>query len=123
MLAIDIAKCFGLIMCHWISHGTLITLEKVGDFYNGRPAFDFQRPHVLLIDIVPVNLKNEDAFHITIEEYLHGLVNMSEELSRLALNAVTLGDYKRPIQISKFVKVSTTHPLKVGWYVKISDFR
>ena len=57
---------------------------------------------------VPVNLKNEDGFHITIEEYLHALVSLTEELSRLAINAVTLGDYSRPIQISKFVKVSTS---------------
>ena len=56
----------------------------------------------------PVNLKEEDAFHITIEEYLHALVSLTEELSRLAVNAVTLGDYHRPIQISKFIKVGST---------------
>ena len=66
-----------------------------------------------LIGTVPVNLKNEDAFHITIEEYLHALVNLTEELSRLALNAVTLGDYKRPMQISKFVKVSISPSTKM----------
>ena len=54
---------------------------------------------------VPVNLKDEDAFHLTIEEYLHALVSLTEELARLAVNAVTLGDYHRPLQISKFVKV------------------
>ena len=54
---------------------------------------------------VPVNLKDEDTFHITIEEYLHALVSMIEELARLAVNAVTLGDYARPLEISKFVKV------------------
>jgi len=27
-----------------------------------------------------------------------------EELSRLAINSVTLGDYQRPLQISQFVK-------------------
>ena len=54
---------------------------------------------------MPVNLKDEDAFHLTIEEYLHALVSLTEELARLAVNAVTLGDYHRPLQISKFVKV------------------
>jgi predicted translin family RNA/ssDNA-binding protein len=54
--------------------------------------------------IVPVNLKDRDAFHITIEEYLQSLITLIEELARLAINSVTLGDYKRPLQISKFVK-------------------
>jgi Translin family len=53
---------------------------------------------------VPVNLKDRDAFHITIEEYLQSLITLIEELARLAINSVTLGDYKRPLQISKFVK-------------------
>lgn len=54
--------------------------------------------------IVPVNLKDRDDFHIAIEEYLHALISLIEELTRLAVNAVTLGDYHRPLQISKFVK-------------------
>src|SRR5690349_10257689 len=53
---------------------------------------------------VPVNLKLEDAFHITIEEYLHSLISLIEELARLATNSVTLGDFARPLAISKFVK-------------------
>jgi predicted translin family RNA/ssDNA-binding protein len=54
--------------------------------------------------IVPVNLKDRDAFHITIEEYLQSLITLIEELARLAINSVTLGDYQRPLQISQFVK-------------------
>jgi predicted translin family RNA/ssDNA-binding protein len=53
---------------------------------------------------VPVNIKNEDKFHITVEDYLLALTYTIEELSRLAPNAVTLGDYARPLQISKFIK-------------------
>lgn len=30
--------------------------------------------------IVPINLKEEDAFHLTIEEYLLALIAMVEEL-------------------------------------------
>ena len=30
--------------------------------------------------LVPVNLKDRDAFHLTIEEYLHSLINLIEEL-------------------------------------------
>lgn len=71
---------------------------------------------------MPVNLKDRDAFHLTIEEYLQALISLIEELvrisaledarfrayrykkARLAVNSVTLGDYHRPLQISQFVK-------------------
>ncbi|KEF57483.1 uncharacterized protein A1O9_05400 [Exophiala aquamarina CBS 119918] len=71
----------------WLKSGNLVTLEEVGQRLN-----------------VPVNLKSEDTFHITIEDYLIALTNTIEELARLAPNAVTLGDYMRPLQISKFIK-------------------
>jgi len=58
----------------------------------------------MLTSIVPVNLKSSDAFHITIEDYLLALTSTIEELARLAPNAVTLGDYSRPLQISRFIK-------------------
>lgn len=51
-----------------------------------------------------MNLKDRDAFHLTIEEYLLALVSLLDELARLARNSVTLGDYARPLQISKFIK-------------------
>lgn len=35
---------------------------------------------------------------------MHALISLIEELARLAVNSVTLGDYQRPLQISKFVK-------------------
>ncbi|OCT48440.1 Translin-1 [Cladophialophora carrionii] len=71
----------------WLKGGNLITLEEVGQRLN-----------------VPVNVKDEDTFHITIEDYLLALTYTIEELSRLAPNAVTLGDYARPLQISRFIK-------------------
>ncbi|KAI4192586.1 MAG: hypothetical protein LQ350_008616 [Teloschistes chrysophthalmus] len=67
--------------------GTLATIEEVGSALN-----------------VPINVKDRDTFHITTEEYLHALISLIEELARLAVNSVTLGDYQRPLQISKFVK-------------------
>jgi hypothetical protein len=75
-----------------------------------------------ICSLVPVNLKDQDAFHLTIEEYLLALIAMVEELvrvpvlgfhpptitnfaqSRLAVNSVTLGDYTRPMQIGNFIK-------------------
>lgn len=53
---------------------------------------------------VPTNLKDRDAFHITIEEYLLSLTELTQDLSRLATNAVTLGDFDLPLVISGFIK-------------------
>jgi predicted translin family RNA/ssDNA-binding protein len=58
----------------------------------------------MLFIAVPVNLKDRDAFHITIEEYLLALTSLTEELSRLTTNAVTLGDYELAVRISSFIR-------------------
>jgi len=88
---------FAILFCGWlggmgtnsspVEAGKLLTIEEVG----------------MVLD-VPVNLKDRDAFHISIEEYLQSLITLIEELARLAINSVTLGDYQRPLQISRFVK-------------------
>ncbi|KAM3066816.1 Translin-1 [Clarireedia jacksonii] len=88
---------FAVLLCGWLGGmakdgrpaeaGRLFTIEEVGEILQ-----------------VPVNLKDRDAFHISIEEYLLSLITLIEELSRLAINSVTLGDYQRPLQISQFVK-------------------
>lgn len=54
--------------------------------------------------IVPTNIKDRDAFHFTIEEYLLSLTDLTPELARLATNAVTLGDFELPMTISAFIK-------------------
>lgn len=68
-----------------------------------------------------MNLKDRDAFHLTIEEYLQSLISLVDELvcsqrpnssrsrltdgeARLARNSVTIGNYHRPLLISQFVK-------------------
>ncbi|KAK5657341.1 hypothetical protein OQA88_3406 [Cercophora sp. LCS_1] len=67
--------------------GRLLKLEDIGQVFG-----------------VPVNLKDQDAFHITIEDYLLGLIAIVEDLSRLAMNSVTLGDYDIAVRISSFIK-------------------
>lgn len=57
-----------------------------------------------IYELAPVNLKDRDAFHITIEEYLLALISVVEDLSRLAMNSVTLGDTELAVQISGFIK-------------------
>ncbi|KAI4099846.1 MAG: hypothetical protein LQ339_005761 [Xanthoria mediterranea] len=81
-----------LIIAVWLGvyepeQGTLLTISEVGSLMN-----------------VPVDVKDRDVFHITTEEYLLALTDLIEELARLAVNSVTLGDFQRPLQISKFVK-------------------
>ncbi|KAG5747262.1 hypothetical protein H9Q69_003110 [Fusarium xylarioides] len=69
------------------SLGRLLTLKQVGEVFQ-----------------VPTNLKDRDAFHFTIEEYLLSLTDLTNELARLAPNAVTLGDFELPLVISGFIK-------------------
>ncbi|RKO89824.1 Translin [Blyttiomyces helicus] len=42
-------------------------------------------------------------FHIGVDDMLHGMVPLTGELARFAMNRVTYGDYTRPLRISKFV--------------------
>lgn len=44
-----------------------------------------------------------DGFHLDIEDYLLGILGMASELTRFATNSVTLGDYNRALEISKFL--------------------
>jgi len=88
--------CFTILFCNWLTvtagqggvgDTELLTLDQVGELLK-----------------VPVNLKDRDAFHLTIEEYLLSLVSLLDDLARLARNSVTLGDFTRPLRISQFIK-------------------
>ncbi|KAF4582237.1 Translin family protein [Ophiocordyceps camponoti-floridani] len=46
----------------------------------------------------------EASFHLTLEDYLSALPDLSAELARLAPNAVVLGDVRLPLLIATFVK-------------------
>lgn len=50
-----------------------------------------------------VKTKQQDGFHLDIEDYLMGVLQMASELSRFATNSVTLGDFERPLQIQRFM--------------------
>ncbi|XP_055627641.1 translin [Toxorhynchites rutilus septentrionalis] len=54
-------------------------------------------------EILGMKTKQADGFHLDIEDYLMGILQLASELSRYATNSVTLGDYDRPLAISKFV--------------------
>ncbi|KAI6905998.1 Translin [Hortaea werneckii] len=85
--------CYSILLCGWLGGfgkgetGQLMKIEDVGALMK-----------------IPVNLKDRDSFHLTIEEYLLALISVIDELARLARNSVTLGDYRRPLQIAQFIK-------------------
>ncbi|XP_053998496.1 translin isoform X2 [Hylaeus anthracinus] len=54
-------------------------------------------------EMLGVQNNREDGFHLDLEDFLMGLLQLSAELSRFAVNSVTNGDYNRPIEIARFV--------------------
>ncbi|XP_046333290.1 translin-like [Haliotis rufescens] len=50
-----------------------------------------------------VKMQRGEGFHIDLDDYLMGLLQLASELSRLAVNSVTAGDYGRPVRIARFV--------------------
>lgn len=49
------------------------------------------------------NKQTQSGFHLDLESYLLGLLLMTNELSRFAINSVTLGDYSRVLSLQRFV--------------------
>ncbi|KDQ62428.1 hypothetical protein JAAARDRAFT_121764 [Jaapia argillacea MUCL 33604] len=79
------AAVFGAALVEYLGTGTLITVVKVNE-------------------ILGIHDEWKDRLALPAEDYLHGLITLVNELSRLAVNAVTLGNYEEPIRISIFVK-------------------
>jgi hypothetical protein len=82
---------------------------------NAWQVFDLLDCH---LTAVPTD-EDDIKFHFSIEEYLQSLISLINELvpdlsssdwlqSRLAVNSVTMGNYSRPLAISRFVKELST---------------
>ncbi|XP_069472800.1 translin [Ambystoma mexicanum] len=54
-------------------------------------------------EVLGIESDREKGFHLDIEDYLSGVLTLASELSRLAVNSVTAGDYSRPLRISTFI--------------------
>ncbi|XP_078035726.1 translin isoform X2 [Augochlora pura] len=54
-------------------------------------------------EMLGIKNSKEDGFHLDLENFLMGLLQLAAELSRFAVNSVTNGDYNRPIEIARFV--------------------
>lgn len=90
----------------YLEKGILVSKETVSEilqckfvcFSNG---FFFKYIFCLIFTVKPT--QTEGFLHLDIEDYLMGLLQLASELSRFATNSVTLGDYERPLSISRFV--------------------
>ncbi|KAL1715363.1 Translin [Schizophyllum commune] len=76
---------FSAALIEYLSTGSLISIQRVEE-------------------ILKVKEEQKDRFCLPPEDYLHGIISMVNELSRLAVNSVTLGNFEEPIRISVFVK-------------------
>lgn len=76
---------FGACFTYYLGTGLLLSKEQTAD--------------VLGMHALP-----SDRMMLATDEYLHGLISMANELPRLAMNAVTAGDFGAPVRIAAFVK-------------------
>lgn len=76
---------FAAVLLEYLSSGQLASHQQVSD---------------------QLGMKEEwkDRVALPVEDYLHGVISVVNELSRLAVNSVTLGNFDQPIKISNFVK-------------------
>ncbi|KAI0732016.1 Translin [Fomitopsis betulina] len=76
---------FAAVLVEYLRSGGLLSLPRAAD---------------------ALGIKDEwqDRLALSAEDYLHALISMVNELSRLAVNSVTMGDYEQPLKISIFVK-------------------
>lgn len=54
-------------------------------------------------EILGLAKQQSEGFHLDLETYLLGILQMTNELSRFAINAVTLGEYSRVLSLQRFV--------------------
>jgi len=76
---------FSVVLYRFLADGTLASLPSVAQQLGIREEW-------------------KDRFSLVPEDYLHGVITVINELSRLAVNAVTLGDFEAPLRISVFAK-------------------
>jgi len=79
------AAVFSVVLYRFLTDGALASLPSVAEQLGIRDEW-------------------KDRFSLVPEDYLHGVITVINELSRLAVNAVTLGDFEAPLRISAFAK-------------------
>ncbi|EFO20384.1 translin family protein [Loa loa] len=76
--------CFVLTYAHFLEHGFLLSRDKVAEILN--------------IKVDPAT-----GFHLDVEDYLFGLLQLANELSRFSINAVVVGNSVLPFKIADFL--------------------
>ena len=77
------SKVFCLQLRHWLLHDELRTIEQIGEELGSEWSHSLELTDRRWADrgvAVPINVKDRDTFHLTIEEYLLALTNTIEEL-------------------------------------------
>jgi len=77
-------------LTHYLKTETMLSFETAADVLGIHPPKD-------------QGATKSDVFHLDLEDYLAGLIQMSNELSRFAVNSVTHGDFARPQRIAHFM--------------------
>ncbi|KXS17956.1 translin-like protein [Gonapodya prolifera JEL478] len=75
-------------MVVYLRHSRLVTFEELESYLGLKVLFATPSPPV---------------FHITGEDFLHAVISLISDLSRLSLNSVTAGNYTRPRAILSFI--------------------
>uniref|UniRef100_A0A182QKR4 Translin n=1 Tax=Anopheles farauti TaxID=69004 RepID=A0A182QKR4_9DIPT len=103
-------------------YGKLAALIPAGQYYRFHDHWHYMTQRIVFLialtiylekgflvaretvaEILGLNIDQKQGFHLDIEDYLVGILQLASELSRYAVNSVILGDYERPLMISKFV--------------------
>jgi len=82
------------------SFRTAVFAASLIEYLSNRSLISLPR----VAEILGIKEEWKDRIALPVEDYLHGLISLVNELSRLAVNAVTLGNFEEPIRISIFVK-------------------
>lgn len=79
-------QCFSILLCGWLGGfgkneaGQLLTIEEVGQVLQSMSLTMLATCTIVNPPSVPVNVKDRDTFHLTIEEYLLSLISLLDEL-------------------------------------------
>uniref|UniRef100_A0A182MM13 Translin n=1 Tax=Anopheles culicifacies TaxID=139723 RepID=A0A182MM13_9DIPT len=103
-------------------YGKLAALIPAGQYYRYHDHWHYMTQRIVFLialtiylekgflvnretaaEILGLTVDQKSGFHLDIEDYLVGILQLASELSRYAVNSVILGDYEKPLLISKFV--------------------
>lgn len=77
---------FHVALMYYLKHESLISRETAAQILG-----------------MATNAKQENLLLLDLEDYLAGLIQMSNELARFSVNCVTHGDFQRPVKIAAFL--------------------